>query len=79
MDKTIEIADDLVKFAQDVTGETDERAAVEALLRRALGKTSQPSSMSDLAGKIEISDGYDPEAEFCGARPSLTDEEKKKW
>ena len=85
MVKTISIADDLVKFAQDVTGETDERAAVEGVLRRLLPQHLQSSpnqknqDLFDLVGKVEFFEGYDPEAEFCGARPPLTEEEKKKW
>ena len=85
MDKIISIADDLVKFAQDVTGETDESAAVERMLRRLLPQRRQSlpnqknRDLFDLVGKVEFSEGYDPEAEFCGARPPLTEEEKKKW
>ena len=66
MDKTIEIADDLVKFAQEITGETDERAAVEKVLRGALAQKSQTKSMFDLVGKINIRDDYDYKALRAG-------------
>lgn len=85
MAKTIAIADDLVKFAQDVTGETDESAAVEGVLRRLrpqrhhLTQSQKNKDLLDLVGKVDFFEGYDPEAEFCGARPPLTEEEKKKW
>lgn len=85
MDKTIEIADELIKGAQEATGETDERAAVERILRRLLPQRQNSTrgqngkSLFDLFGKIEFFEGFDPEAEFCGARPPLTDEEKRTW
>lgn len=79
MAETIEIDDELVKAAQEASGETDQRAAIETILRRALGKASPLQSMFELAGKVTFFDGYDPEAEFCGARPPLTEEEKKQW
>ena len=59
MDRTIEIADDLVKAAQDASGEVDERAAVEKVLRSVLAPKSPTKSMFDLVGKINIRDDYD--------------------
>ena len=63
MDKTIEIADDLVKAAQEATGETDERAAVEMAVRAYLGqpasRNARKSSLSRFAGTFEFADGYD--------------------
>lgn len=61
MDKTIEIDDALVKAAQDLTGETDERAAVEKVLRNAATQTrsKQAPSLASYAGKFEFADGYD--------------------
>lgn len=66
MDKTIEIADDLVKAAQDASGEADERAAVEKVLRDALFAKSPKASMFDLVGKISIRDDYDYKALRAG-------------
>jgi Arc/MetJ family transcription regulator len=62
MDKTIEISDDLVKAAQDMTGETDERAAVETVVKRYAAsqvRSKQTQSLSSYAGKFEFADGYD--------------------
>jgi Arc/MetJ family transcription regulator len=63
MEKTIEIADELVKAAQDATGETDERAAIETAVKGYLGKTTggkqRRLSLSRHAGTFEFADGYD--------------------
>lgn len=61
MDKSIEIDDALVKAAQDLTGEADERAAVEKVLRTAANQPrSKPApSLASFAGKFEFADGYD--------------------
>lgn len=61
MDKTIEIDDALVKAAQDLTGEIDEKAAVEKVLRRATvqSASTSPPSLAAFAGKFEFADGYD--------------------
>ena len=40
---------------------------------------SKLDALLALAGKVEFFEGYDPEAEFGGARPPLTEEEKKSW
>lgn len=66
MDKTIEIADDLVKAAQDASGETDERAAVEKILRSALAQKPPLKSMFDLVGKVTIREDYDYKALRAG-------------
>lgn len=67
MDKTIELDDDLIKAAQEATGETDERAAVEGVLRNALPKSKAPyKSMFDLIGKIDIREDYDYKAMRAG-------------
>ena len=50
MDKIIPISDDLVKEAQEATGESDERAAVETLLRRQLKARRKNRDLLDLAG-----------------------------
>ena len=62
MDKTIEIDDALVKVAQDLTGESDERAAVETVVRRYAAAQTQPKSPPSLAGyagMFEFADGFD--------------------
>jgi hypothetical protein len=62
MAKTIEISDDIVKTAQELTGETDERAAVEAAVKRFAASqpsTKIPPSLSSYAGQFEFADGYD--------------------
>jgi hypothetical protein len=62
MDKTIEISDDLVKAAQELTGETDERVAIETVVKRYASSYAQkkrPPSLSNYAGQFEFSDGYD--------------------
>jgi Arc/MetJ family transcription regulator len=71
MDKTIEISDELVKAAQDATGETDERAAVETVVKRyaaSHAQTKKPPALSSYAGKFEFADGYDvlKERGACG-------------
>ena len=62
MDKTIEIADELIKAAQEATGETDERAAVERVLRRHLTARQKNKDLLDLVGQVNFYDGYDPKA-----------------
>ena len=58
MNKTID--DELIRAAQVKTGETDERAAVEKVLRDATTKQHRPiDGMLDLAGKDLIRDDYD--------------------
>ncbi len=61
MDKTIEIDDALVKAAQDWTGETDERAAVEKVLRTVTARAApkSPPSLASYAGNFEFADGYE--------------------
>ena len=74
MDKTIEISDDLVKAAQDATGETDERAAVEHALRDyvdAKRKKTPLEGMLELAGKVRLRDDYDYKALRAGGQDDL--------
>jgi Arc/MetJ family transcription regulator len=65
MDKTIEIDDPLVKAAQDATGETDERAAVETAVKCFVsGKVAatggaRTDSLSAHAGQFEFAESYD--------------------
>lgn len=60
MDRTIEIDDELVKAAQEATGEADERAAVEKVLRQVVATRKRPlDGMLDLVGKVHLREGYD--------------------
>jgi hypothetical protein len=62
MDRTLEINDDLVKAAQEATGEVDERAAVEQVLRRHLAARQKNRELLDLIGKVQFYEGFDPKA-----------------
>ena len=64
MDKSIPIADELVKAAQEATGEADERVAIETAVKGFIGKkgaapTQRRLSLSRYAGTFEFADGYD--------------------
>ncbi len=60
MDKSILISDDLIKEAQEATGEPDERAAIEKTLRRVFAGRRKHKDLLDLVGKIDFYPGYDP-------------------
>lgn len=63
MDRTIEIDDALVKAAQEATGESDERAAVEKVLRDAIRHRRRPlDGLLELAGTNPLRDDYDYKA-----------------
>ena len=62
MDKAIEISDDLIRAAQEATGETDERTAVERVLRQNLSARQKNQALLDLVGKVQLADDYDPKA-----------------
>ena len=62
MDKAIEISDDLIRAAQEATGETDERTAVERVLRQHLSARQKNQALLDLVGKVQLADDYDPKA-----------------
>ncbi len=65
MDKSIPISDDLVRAAQDATGETDERAAVEHALRdyvEAKRNKTAIDGMLSLVGQVRLRDDYDYKA-----------------
>ena len=69
MDKTIEIDDALLKAAQDLTGETDERAAIEQALKDYVATKRRRAAlegMLELAGKIQLRDDYDYKAMRAG-------------
>ncbi len=60
MDKTIELDDELIREAQDLTGETNERQAVETVLRSSLRARRKNRDLMDLVGKIEFDEDFDP-------------------
>jgi Arc/MetJ family transcription regulator len=65
MDRTIEISDDLVKAAQDLTGEADEREAVETAVKafvEANRKKNALEGMLELAGSDVLDPNYDYKA-----------------
>ena len=67
MDKTIEIDDALVRAAQDPTGETDERVAVEKVLREATTRRRTAlEGMFELAGTNPLREDYDYKALRAG-------------
>ncbi len=71
MDKTIEISDDIIREAQEATGETDERAAIERAVRSYVStkKAKTPlEGMLELAGKDLIRDDYDYKALRAGGQ-----------
>jgi Arc/MetJ family transcription regulator len=69
MDKTISISDDVVKTAQELTGETDERAAVEAAVKRFADVSRRKTA---LEGMLELagSDILDPDYDYKAMRES---------
>jgi Arc/MetJ family transcription regulator len=70
MDKTIEISDDLVKAAQEATGESDERAAIEHALRDYVATKQKQKTAIDgmlsLVGQVRLRDDYDYKALRAG-------------
>jgi hypothetical protein len=85
----VEISDHWVERARKLRGSMDLQVMLEVAFRefvlcheakeRLLHGDARCKSLLSLAGQIQFFDGYDPEAEFCGARPPATDEEKKSW
>jgi Arc/MetJ family transcription regulator len=71
MDRSIDIPDDLVKAAQEATGEADERDAVAVALKDwVASKRSRAAleGMLELAGKIQLRDDYDYKALRAGGQ-----------
>jgi len=69
MDRSFEIPDDLVKAAQELTGEVDETEAIKKALQLVAEsrKLKTPlDGMLELAGKIELWDDYDYKAMRAG-------------
>lgn len=63
MDKAVMIDADLVKEAQELTGETSGKDAIEHVVKRYVEARRRHKSLFDLAGKIEFYEGYDPKTE----------------
>lgn len=60
MEKTIVLDDDLVREAQELTGASDEREAVESILRSSIRVRRKNRDLLAMAGKVEFFEGYDP-------------------
>ena len=66
MEKNIPIDDELVRAAQETTGEADEKAAVEKVLRNGTRHRRPIDGMLELAGKNPLRDDYDYKALRAG-------------
>ena len=60
MRTNIEIDDELMQRAKEMTGLDTKRAVVEEALRLLISMRAQ-RDLLELAGKVEFFDGYDPE------------------
>jgi len=69
MNRNIEIKDDLVREAMDITGAASEREAIERVVESyvALHRKRRPrKSMFDLVGEVRLRDDYDYKALRAG-------------
>ena len=71
MNKAVEINDDLIKEAMQITGAASEREAIEKVIETYVAqhrKSSTPStkSMFDLVGVLRLRDDYDYKALRAG-------------
>jgi Arc/MetJ family transcription regulator len=62
MDKTVDLDDELVREAQEATGERTERQAVEHVLKRFIEARRKHADLLGLVGKVRFRDDYDPRA-----------------
>ena len=62
MTKTLEIDDGLLEAARRLTGEQEDRAAVERILRTAIDARKKNAALLDLVGKVDFYEGFDPKA-----------------
>ena len=63
MGKLIEIKDELVKEAMEITGASSEREAIERAVESYVAQHRRPKSrksMFELVGKVRFRDDYDP-------------------
>jgi hypothetical protein len=69
MDKTVEIKDDLVREAMELTGAASEREAIERAVESYVAQHSRPrarKNMFDLVGEVRLRDDYDYKALRAG-------------
>jgi len=65
MDKAVEIRDDLIREAMEITGADNEREAIERALESYVAQHRKPrvqKSMFDLVGEVRLRDDYDYKA-----------------
>ncbi|MFZ1105183.1 MAG: type II toxin-antitoxin system VapB family antitoxin [Hyphomicrobiaceae bacterium] len=65
MDKTVEIKDDLIREAMEITGAASEREAIERAVESYVTqhRRRRPrKNMFDLVGKVRLRDDYDYKA-----------------
>lgn len=60
MNKLIELDDELIRGAQEATGEKTEQEAVERILKRFIEARRKHGELLDLVGKVKLRDDYDP-------------------
>jgi len=69
MDKAVEIKDDLIREAMEVTGAASEREAIERAVKSYVAqhrKHRPRKSMFDLVGDVHLRDDYDYKALRAG-------------
>jgi Arc/MetJ family transcription regulator len=69
MDRTVEIKDDLVREAMEITGAASEREAIERAVESYVAqhrKSRSHKSMFDLVGEVRLRDDYDYKALRAG-------------
>jgi Arc/MetJ family transcription regulator len=69
MDKAVEIKDDLIREAMEITGAASEREAIERAVESYVAqhrKHRARKSMFDLVGKVRLRDDYDYKALRAG-------------
>ena len=69
MDKTVEIKDDLVREAMELTGAASEREAIERAVESCVAQHRRPrarKNMFDLIGEVRLRDDYDYNALRAG-------------
>jgi hypothetical protein len=65
MDKAVEIKDDLIRQAMEITGAASEREAIERVVASYVAqhrKRRPRRNMFDLVGKVRLRDDYDYKA-----------------
>ena len=69
MSKTVEINDELIKEAMEITGVASEREAIERVVESYVAQHRKPrvrKSMFDLVGEVRLRDDYDHKALRAG-------------